>query len=519
MPQPESIPQKTSMESVPDIKAAPSSAFWVYAVCALVAALLMIYAQTRAFTDDEGFHLLAAQLIKGGMRLYLDFCFPQTPFNAYWNALWLWLVGDSWRTAHAVAALETSAAVTLAVQFIYTRLPERPWRVAGAIAAAAIIGLNANLFEFGPLGQAYGICLFASVCAFRLAIEATERRSARMAAGAGVFAGIAAASSLLSATVAPVLFVWTLVRNRPGRRWVMGLAFVKGFALPFLPLLRLFVRSPWVVSFNIVQYHLRFRQVYWPHPFSHDLETLTAWISEPQSLLMGLLAIFGIVYIARRSQWDPERRSEFYLCGWLALAMAAELSFAHPTFPRYFCLLAPFLGILAVPGLYAVGSRVLAPERPFWPVLIITVISAGGLAQTLYAHRDYSTWPEYEDLARRLLAVTPPGKQMFTDEGVYFVAKRRPPRGMEFGYSHKLPLQLDELAKLHVTSEGELQLEVATGIFASAATCDSDNVATYGLEQAFEHKEDLHNCSVYWGWKARAPGSQGAATLANAPGK
>lgn len=41
----------------------------------------MVYAQTPAFTDDEGFHL-AAQLIKAGLRPYLDFCFDQTPLNA-----------------------------------------------------------------------------------------------------------------------------------------------------------------------------------------------------------------------------------------------------------------------------------------------------------------------------------------------------------------------------------------------------------------------------------------------------
>ena len=63
------------------------SRYWLYGTCALLAAALMLYAQTWAFTDDEGFHLLAAQLIKGGMRPYLDFCFPQTPLNAYWNAI------------------------------------------------------------------------------------------------------------------------------------------------------------------------------------------------------------------------------------------------------------------------------------------------------------------------------------------------------------------------------------------------------------------------------------------------
>lgn len=477
------------------------SRFWVYGGCALLATGLMLYAQTWAFTDDEGFHLLAAQLIKGGMRPYLDFCFPQTPFNAYWNAFWMWAFTDSWRTAHALAALETSAAVTLAAQFIYSHLPERPWRVAGAIAAASIIGFNAMVVQFGPLGQAYGMCLFTSVCAFRLAVAAVDRRAAWITAAAGAFAGIAAASSLLSAMVAPVLLVWILWHNRAGNRPIKAIAFVAGTALPFFAVFRLFVRSPWVVWFNVARYHLRFREIYWSDPLPHDIETLTAWVSEPQSLLTGLLSIFAVVYIARRSDWNPERRAEFYLCAWLALGITAELAFAHPTFPRYFCLLAPFLGILAVPGLYAIGSRVLGPNRPFWPVLIISLLFAMALARTLFENRGLSTWPEYADMARKLVAVTPPGKPMFTDEGVYFVAKRRPPRGMEFGYSHKLKLPPDRLAALHITSEPVLQQELVDGIFGSAATCDNDTVDTYSLSKIFQHKDDLHNCSVFSDWQ------------------
>jgi len=43
----------------------------------------MVYAQTFAFTDDEGFHVMATQLIKAGKRPYLDFFFDRTPLNAY----------------------------------------------------------------------------------------------------------------------------------------------------------------------------------------------------------------------------------------------------------------------------------------------------------------------------------------------------------------------------------------------------------------------------------------------------
>src|SRR6516225_2517489 len=108
--------QASAQETGLEVKGDRASRVWLYGIWAALASGLMLYAQTLAFTDDEGFHLLAAQLIKSGMRPYLDFCFPQTPLNAYWNAFWMAIFGESWRTAHALAAVETSAAVVLAAQ-------------------------------------------------------------------------------------------------------------------------------------------------------------------------------------------------------------------------------------------------------------------------------------------------------------------------------------------------------------------------------------------------------------------
>src|SRR5438445_5647294 len=79
----------------------------------LYAAAFLIYSETWAFAWDEGYHLLAAQLILAGKKPYIDFCFPQSPLNAYWNAWWMSVLGQSWRVAHAVAALLTIGAVLL----------------------------------------------------------------------------------------------------------------------------------------------------------------------------------------------------------------------------------------------------------------------------------------------------------------------------------------------------------------------------------------------------------------------
>src|SRR6516162_6452856 len=88
-------------------------------VLAGIAILLLAYSQTVAFAWDAGFHLLAAQMINGGKRPYLDFCFPQTTLNTWWTALWMHLLGQSWQVAQALAALALIGAVALASSFVF----------------------------------------------------------------------------------------------------------------------------------------------------------------------------------------------------------------------------------------------------------------------------------------------------------------------------------------------------------------------------------------------------------------
>src|ERR1051325_11030393 len=95
-----------------------SSRLLIPGLVSVPAAGLLLYSQTKAFAWDEGWHLLAAQTILRGKRLYLDFCYPQTPLNAYWNAGWMRVFGDTWRTAHAVAALMTTLAVLLTADYL-----------------------------------------------------------------------------------------------------------------------------------------------------------------------------------------------------------------------------------------------------------------------------------------------------------------------------------------------------------------------------------------------------------------
>jgi hypothetical protein len=471
---------------------------WLSIVLALYAAVFLLYAEKWAFTWDESYHLLAAQLMGAGKRPYLDFCFPQTPLNAYWNAGWMRLLGENWRVPHAFAALFTIGAVMLTARFTFLRFPIPSWRAAATLSAALLTGLNAMVFIYGPLAQAYGICLFALVMAFRIAVGSVDRSGPLGPAAVGVLAGIAAASSLLSAAAAPVFLIWMLFYNRAGLRWIKLAAFSAGAAIPFAPVIWLAWQGPRQAWFNLVQYHTVFRKLYWPETTRHDIEILTSWIDSGQALLIGLLAVAGLLYIARHSQWPAAMKAEFYLCAWLAAVLALEVGVAHPTFARYFLLAVPFLAILAAVGLYAIASRLFKPDQPRWPALLVALFLVLGLAKSLYDRRDIGDWSSYERLAKKIDEVTPRNAPLFADEPIYFLTRRAPLPGLELSYSHKVDLGPAENALLHIVTSAELKRLVHSGIFATAYSCDDDEISDYGLPNLYKQRVDMEDCSIFW---------------------
>jgi hypothetical protein len=434
-------------------------------VLVTIVAGLLVYSQTRAFTDDEGYHLLAAQLIRNGERPYLDFCFPQTPLNAYLNAAWMRLFGDTWRAVHVLAALETSGAVLLSAWFVVVRFPDRAWRFPAAVTTALLIGLNVLVVRFGPIGQAYAICLLLTVGAFYAATVSVERPGFALAALSGLLAGGAAASSLLALSAGWVLVIWIFLYNQVGNRLFKSAAFIIAAGVPFVPVARLYVQGPRQVWFNIFQYEFLYRQVQWPGATGHDFDVLTRWVSDSQAMLIVLLALAGLVFLARQSQWDSDVRREFYLAAVLALALGIQNAFAHPTFRQYFILLVPFAAILANLGLYSIVLRFGLLEMPLRPILGVALLLSLQVARALYDERSVVTWTHYERVARKVDEITPPGGALLADTQVYFLTRRRAPWGMELSDSHKLSFPPELNALFHLVPEAEMERHIRAGAF------------------------------------------------------
>jgi hypothetical protein len=493
-------------------------------VILLMGAGYILYSLTWAFAWDEGFHILTAQLIKNGRLPYIDFFFPQTPLNAFWNAGWMRVFGDSWRIVHVVAAVEAIGAVFLTADFVYRRIPIPRWRLASSLLAAVLVGANIQVLQFGPVGQGYALALFLSLAAFRLTVWAVDVRNPLPAAMAGLAASAAAGATLLAAPYAPVLWLWLIVCNRSGGRWVKALTFVAGAAVSWLPMLWLFLQSPRVVRFNIFDYHMRYREVDWSDAIPHDIDVLTSWLESSQALVLGLLALAGLAYVisvARRGPqayatsvgsantngylphvaWDRARRSELYLCAWLTLAETVHISRAHPTFARYFLLVVAPVSILAVTGLFVVGSRLGRPDRPWWAVAPTMLLVLFGIARATYDERDTMHWSDLIKINNKIKEVTPPGATLLADEPIYFLANRTPPEGLEHRDSHKLKLDPAFAKTLHVISKAELKKRVANGMFATVQSCDDDEMTELSLDDLYEHNAEFDDCKVFWGLK------------------
>ena len=121
------------------------SRLFAVAIVLTASLVLIAYSQTIAYYKDEGFDLLAAQLVVAGKKPYLDFFYQHTPLFTYLTAGWMRLFGEGWRSAHALSALFVSGSVVVAAGYMWSRLGDRR-PGARALAVSAVVLLIASQY-------------------------------------------------------------------------------------------------------------------------------------------------------------------------------------------------------------------------------------------------------------------------------------------------------------------------------------------------------------------------------------
>ena len=51
---------------------------------------------------------------------------------------------------------------------------------------------------------------------------------------------------------------------------------------------------------------------------------------------------------------------------------------------------------------------------------------------------------------------------------------------------------------LHILNEAEVKRQVRAGMFATAYSCDDDDIANYGLQTAYKQHVDMEDCTIFW---------------------
>jgi hypothetical protein len=261
----------------------------------------------------------------------------------------------------------------------------------------------------------------------------------------------------------------------------------------------LFIKNPDVTRFNVIDYHLLYRMVQWEGAIGHDINVMMVWIDSGDALMLGVLGIAGLLFIRFQSDWTKQQRSEFYLCGWLAFALGAQILSAHPTFARYFLLAVPFLAILSTAGLYAVTSRLYSADRRAVPVLAVALLCTIDLVKTIRDGSDNFHWDDLERLSAKVDQVTPRNGVIFADEQVFFISRRPPPDGMELADSHKLEMAPALAASRHILTGSQLEKDVKAGRFDTIESCGTDDrVKDWGYEKIYKKKDEIEDCTVFY---------------------
>ena len=282
------------------------------------------------------------------------------------------------------------------------------------------------------------------------------------------------------------------------------LAFLAAGAVPFIPLFWFLARAPVQTWFDVVQYHVYYRAANVEHTARWDLGVVASSVESGQAMLLGGLALIGLWFISTRGEWPLSPRREFYLCGWLAAGQALYLSLTHPTFPRYFLFIVPFLSVLAAVGVYAIGSRIGSPERPLVPTLAVAIVIALGLIKALDDQRDGFRWKDLEQVAKKVDEVTPAAAPLLADEHIYFLTRRPPPPGMEFSYSHTVNVDPAFGARVHVVPRAELIRQIAAGSFQTIESADDeDEIAALGIPPLYRQHTEIFECDIFWDLKKK----------------
>jgi len=480
-------------------------AFIVIAVVSLLGAGFAVISQGYYEHGDEGFYLVASQLVGLGKRPYLDFYLQHGPLYPYTIAAWFRLAGDSWRSAHLLSALLSFLCAAMMSGFFFRRVESRGWRITLAILAPLLLLTNVLSIHWGVLIEPFAWCMALMFAEFLLTLRAVER-PAFSAIWAGLVSGLAACGYLLTVPAAPILFLWIAACVPKADRIRKCVQFAAGAGLGLLPLAFFLVTAPKITLANLVGYHFTGRMKAPLRSGQTFIPTVTGWLHSPQGVLLVLLGAVGVAYVFGKFSENQSISRPLRLSALVAGFVAITFCAIRPTpLTHYFILALPFLTLVACYGVYAIGTRVCSGWQPIGLILVVVGIFAYEAKSTIREQLSPSSremsWRENEQIAEFINRVLPRDCPIYAEDGaIYGAAKRVPPPGLENNYSSFLPVMPKTNKMLHVIPQPEIDAMVTEGHFCAVVTWSKQRTEALRLGSLYRNQKAYRVHAVFWEW-------------------
>jgi 4-amino-4-deoxy-L-arabinose transferase-like glycosyltransferase len=356
---------------------------------AVVGAQALVFGPLVAFRfldGDEGVYAYASRLALHGHVPYRDFFYEQMPLLPYVYGSWIGIFGESWYAARSLSALAAAATGALLYLHVERRLGRWP-----ALAATCLYALSGLVFGYFTIVKTFALASLFLLGAFVL----VEARRPRWLA-AGLLVGLAVDTRLVFAAAIPAFAVLAARRRRLS-------PFGGGLAAGLVPSVVFLALSPHAFVFDNLRYH--------GEKTSHGL------VGEPVQKLRtaGNLIGFGsadralgvqfalLLVAAGAALWLLRRRLPFAAAVAVSLGLASFLP--TPTYVQYFCVVVPYLVLLAV----ELAAR--------WPRAVLAGLVAYAAAGAVALAHDVQTSPllkpgvrSVERVAATLQVRTQPGE-------------------------------------------------------------------------------------------------------------
>ena len=419
-----------------------TGAFWALAISAF-AVLGAAAVWMGGLNQDEGWYLYAANLVAEGKMPYRDFFFTQGPMLPYVYSAFAW-IWKSWGLLGARVFTLTLgvAGLLFAIGLARRHVPEEK-RNAVSLAVLLLLGCNLYHLYFLAIPKTYALAaLFVFVGFYVLSVAVARARG--LAVLAGLSLAFATGTRISLGALLAVCGVWLLL-SRQGKTllWFCIGGFA-GLGLVYLPFLCNADARAGLIAAQ--QYHAArggfdvvwvvgsvSRLVRWYLPVFVVLGLgVGAWMvkdkgqrtedkgkGSPVVLLYAFLAAFAVQMLAP----FPYEDYQVPVMGLLAVYAAirfAELRFDDSTIRRF-----DEFSLLLVLGLCFANSFG-SPLLEKW--------STNGQDRFWSLKKEKYELPQLRDVARRIEALDPGGKELLTQD-LYLAIEmgRKVPDGLEMG--------------------------------------------------------------------------------------